>query len=363
MLEVQKYLKNNSLEELVTEYGLKHKWNKEESLVILDYHQIDSQKHKYHPIVRECRGLTLNNKYELVAKSFSRFYNFGEATTEEFDWNEFTVYEKLDGSLVLLYFYNGEWRFNTRLSFGDARFADTGKTWDQVIKEVFESKYDYSNLEQNITYTFEFVHPKNQIVKYYDEPNLYLLAAFDNTQDGKEVGLDYNEISHYNIVPIYKIKDKDELFRFLLENEKKDSTWEGFVVKDRNGLRLKIKTESYKREHRLWSNQLGIEDYIEYWFENRLGEIVDRKPYFKEEIQHVTKILEDTRQDLSKLYEEVKHIEDRKEYAKAICGRHKLYPILMECWKHKTSFQEQFLLSGEYLGKFVKEKLKIKSKK
>jgi hypothetical protein len=76
MLYVQQYLiDGNSLSSLNENYGIKTTIR--DDLVILNYSQIDSPKK--HPIVMECRGLVLEiPSYRIVARSFPRFFNWGE---------------------------------------------------------------------------------------------------------------------------------------------------------------------------------------------------------------------------------------------------------------------------------------------
>lgn len=78
MLNVQQYLQTKSLEDLKTELGIKVAEHATLPLVILNYDQIESPS-KTHPIILECRALVLNkNDWSIVARSFSRFFNFGE---------------------------------------------------------------------------------------------------------------------------------------------------------------------------------------------------------------------------------------------------------------------------------------------
>lgn len=75
MLEVQKYLKTHSLEELKDEFDINYK--EYDDRVILKY-RIDS-KPKFHPIVKECRGLILSlPNFDVIARGFDRFFNYGE---------------------------------------------------------------------------------------------------------------------------------------------------------------------------------------------------------------------------------------------------------------------------------------------
>lgn len=82
-MKVQEWLRNNggNLELLEEQLGITHNVH-EDGRVILNYSQIDSPKQN--PIVMECRGLILdkNNNWELVARSFPRFFNRGEIDTD-----------------------------------------------------------------------------------------------------------------------------------------------------------------------------------------------------------------------------------------------------------------------------------------
>lgn len=98
MLEVKKYLQLNSLEKLTEEFAIKvRRHSKYPNLVGLVYCQIDSPK--LHPIVRECRGLILDetNNWSVVAYPFFRFFNYEEGGADKIDWNTATTYTKLDG--------------------------------------------------------------------------------------------------------------------------------------------------------------------------------------------------------------------------------------------------------------------------
>src|SRR4051812_20747999 len=119
MLKVQEFLQTKTHDDLTAELGIRVTKHPTLPLVILNYDQIESPK--TNPIVRECRALTLHgDTHELISKSFSRFFNWGEVVEEMslFDFSSFTVQEKLDGSLAKLFFFNGRWHGSTRASFG-----------------------------------------------------------------------------------------------------------------------------------------------------------------------------------------------------------------------------------------------------
>ena len=93
MLEVQKYLRSGkTFDDLSADFGVKSSFHPEDPLVILNYDQIESPK--TNTIVRECRALTLETtNFDVVARSFSRFFNWGEVQ-DEMKYFDFTNFMK-----------------------------------------------------------------------------------------------------------------------------------------------------------------------------------------------------------------------------------------------------------------------------
>ena len=104
-------------------------------LTIWNYNEKVQYEGKWDEITIQTRGLVTDNEGNVVARPFKKFFNIEEnkhTPTEEFD-----VFEKMDGSLGILFNYNGEWVMSTRGSF----------TSEQSVKG-FEllKKYDYQKL-------------------------------------------------------------------------------------------------------------------------------------------------------------------------------------------------------------------------
>ena len=57
------------------------------------------------PEVQEARGIILDTEYnQVVCWPFRKFANFGESYADEIDWSTARVEEKLDGSIVKLWY-------------------------------------------------------------------------------------------------------------------------------------------------------------------------------------------------------------------------------------------------------------------
>lgn len=184
-----------------------------------------------------CRGLVTDDKGDIIARPFKKFFNIEEGKyipTEKFE-----VFEKMDGSLGIVFWYEGKWILATRGSF----------TSDQAIKgtEILK-RYNTDILFRHMTFCFEIIYPENRIVlDYGDDEKLVMLGAFDRW--GKDYDIsDWDEWG-FDVVKKYDgIKDFKELKAMVKDDQ------EGFVVKFTNGDRVKIKGVEYLRLHKIMTN-------------------------------------------------------------------------------------------------------------
>jgi hypothetical protein len=200
-----------------------------------------SEKCQYENIWNEyllmCRGLVTNDKGNIVARGFNKFFNIEEGKFEPTE--NFEVWEKMDGSLLLVFWYEGQWVVATRGSF----------TSDQSIKGIeLLKKYNTDIMFRHLTFCFEILFPQNRVVvDYGDYEGLVLLGTFDTT--GKEYDVEMWREYGFDVVKKYDgIKDFKELKSMVKDNQ------EGFVVKFSNGDRIKIKGEEYLRLHKIMTN-------------------------------------------------------------------------------------------------------------
>ncbi len=198
---------------------------------------------------KEWDEVTLNHRgtvYELetgdvVARAFPKFFNFSELNPEEqktkLQSKNFSVYEKMDGSLGIVYWWKGEWRVNTRGSF----------TSDQAIKGLeMLNKLRTGAMNIFCTYLVEIIYPANRIVvDYKGQEKLMFLSCIEN-KNGKE-HRDHpleNEAIKYDFNSISEVLAKLKTLPF---NE------EGYVVQFEDGSRAKFKGDEYVEMHRLIS--------------------------------------------------------------------------------------------------------------
>jgi RNA ligase len=216
-------------------------------LTIWNYTETVQYEGLFDDVTLQTRGLVTDDKGNVVARPFKKFFNMEEGKhtpTPDFD-----VYEKMDGSLGILFYYEGEWVLATRGSF----------TSDQAVKgfEMLQ-KYDYQKLHKDYTYLFEIIFKENRIVVQYPYEDLVLLGMI-HTKTGYEVDLygEGNDVRLKNLITNLGFKvvrkyDGINDYSVLKEMIKDDE--EGFVVKFSNGDKMKIKGEEYLRLHKIMTN-------------------------------------------------------------------------------------------------------------
>jgi RNA ligase len=218
-------------------------------LTIYNYSQSTQYAEKWDEITLMCRGLVIDDDGNIVARPFKKFFNYEELKPEEIPNEEFDVFEKIDGSLGILFNYNGEWILASRGSF----------TSDQAIRgtEILK-KYRYDRLLKGYTYLFEIIYPENRIVCQYDYEELILLGVIDNN-DGYEMRVDDDRVHLYgnrikNVIGnlgFKFVKKYDGLNDFSKLKELISDDAEGFVIRFQSGMRMKIKGKEYVRLHRI----------------------------------------------------------------------------------------------------------------
>jgi RNA ligase len=248
---------------------------------IYNYSRKTQYEGKWDDITLKTRGLVLDTEGNVIAKSFDKFFNYEELVGNK--WVEskipnepFEVFEKMDGSLGILFNYEGEWILATKGSF----------TSDQAVRgmEILK-KYRYERLIKGFTYLFEIIYHENRIVCNYDFEDLILLAVVDN-KDGYELKIHDDNVhlegirfrNLYNNLGFKVVKKYDGIEDYNTLKSMIDSNSEGFVVRFNSGFRMKIKGEEYVRLHKLLT-QLSTYDIWEHLKEGRdVMELIDRVP-------------------------------------------------------------------------------------
>lgn len=209
----------------------------EAALYLYNYTQQTQYEGQWNEVTMACRGLILDEQMGVVARPFPKFFNLEEVNPQQIPMEPFEVFEKMDGSLGVLYWHHDKPYLATRGSFSSEQAA--------VANELLHTRYAHAHgrLKKGVTYLFEIIYPENRIVvDYGDKRELVLLAMLD-TATGSDLPLE--ELGF----PV--VKKYDGLTDLHALKARQEANKEGFVVRFRSGLRLKVKFEDYVRIHKI----------------------------------------------------------------------------------------------------------------
>ncbi len=229
-------------------------------LSLFKYSQECVYSRKWNEVNKLCRGLVLNTETgDIIARGFSKFFNYEELEQmgESIPNEEYTIYEKLDGSLILAFMYKNKVIFATCGSFesDQVKFCEQLfkrnefiERWNLMLEELAYCHFH----EQNITFLFEIIYPDNKIVIDYGMKEDLILLSIIKNKNGKEFLDSDLEQFNFNRPKIYNKFNIDDILD--LKKRPDFNNEEGFVVKFKNGYRVKIKYEEYFRLHKIISN-------------------------------------------------------------------------------------------------------------
>jgi T4 RnlA family RNA ligase len=188
-----------------------------------------------------CRGLVLDAEYRPIARPLPKFFNLSEyqGTLPE---GVPEIYEKLDGSLIILFYYQGRWEVASRGSF-----ASDQAQMARVL--LADRQADLDRLGREYTYLFEIIYPSNRIVVDYGAAQRLVLLAAVHTQTGAELAL--AQVDWIDRAQTYPATTLPEWIKSIDETQAELANQEGFILKWPNGFRLKYKLADYVRLHRI----------------------------------------------------------------------------------------------------------------
>lgn len=324
MMEVQKFIRTHGLEKLTTELGIKVRPYEDHQIIVLNYSQIDSPK--THPVVIECRGLILDNEtFEPLCRPFDRFFNYGEApeTYSEFQITRSVGFDKLDGSLIKIWYHSrtNTWYCGTRgTAFAEADVYGWPLTFDQLVyRAVGVNNHEEFNelchmyLNKSISYMFEVTSRENRVVTVYENTNLWFLGGrYTNS------GLPVSDCGSFPCLSPaqYSFSDAEQCKR--VANSLTDLK-EGFVLYDPVAdKRVKVKSDTYVTLHHIKGEGLNPKRIMELVCANEQDEYLTHFPEDREHIQPIADAQVKMMREMANNYEKVREIEEQKEFALAV---------------------------------------------
>lgn len=185
---------------------------------------------------RVSRGLIIDHDGVIVARPFDKFFNWmegGRKTSAPI----VEVYDKVDGSLGIIYWYAGRWRIATRGSFSNEQI----KRAEAMLPDGFDP-------DRELTVLVEIVYPENRnVVDYGTMAGLVLLGArWRNT--GVCFSPRHPMLTGRGLSPPVEFTHRtvDEVQGLVNQRPH----LEGVVVRFADGQIFKFKSAAYREAHR-----------------------------------------------------------------------------------------------------------------
>lgn len=287
-------------------------------LTIWNYTPKVSYDKLWDEVTLKCRGLVTDSQGNIVALCFPKFFNWEELNPNDIPNEPFEMYEKMDGSLGIVFYYNNEWILASRGSF----------TSDQAIKgnELLKKENTKYGLIPGWSYCMEIIYPENQIVINYGGMEKLIVLAVYNLETGEEGSIENMTSEGWTIVKKYEsIKDFNKI-KLIVKDDA-----EGFVLRFKSGFRMKIKGAEYCRLHSIVT-KISNRTIWEYLKDGRsFGDLIERVPdefykWIKEQIDMFNEMFKITKANCELVfYTQIPDGITRKEVAEIVLSKDKRY--------------------------------------
>lgn len=237
-----------------------------------------------------CRGITFRNN-KIVCCPFFKFGNYGESYVPNIDWANAKVFEKLDGSLITLWYDKNKWNVSTSKTIN--AFECSPQLGSYTFGDLFSiaAANQHLNLDilnKNYTYIFELTSPYNKVVIPYEKTEIWHIGTRDNTTlEEIEVDIDIQQPKQYYLSSLEDCIKAAAAF---------SDTKEGFVVVDKYYNRIKVKSPNYFVLHKMANNgtiskEAIIKLLLEHNEEEYLSYFPEKKEIFNEYKDKLNKII------------------------------------------------------------------------
>jgi hypothetical protein len=233
---------SDAIQTLKDKYFIKvNAHSKYPNLLQFKYDQLDSPMKE--ELVQECRGLILDSEdnWKVIAYPFNKFFSNGEFHAAKIDWDTAKFFDKIDGSMMFMYYYRGEWHVASS-GLPDARglTLDKKTTFAELFWSIWdENKYEFES--QNHTYIFELTSPITQVLVPQSKNKIQLIGArnLDTLQETyiELVGCNWPKVKWFDVS---SLEEAQKLCMKMNPVER-----EGFVIRDAEFNRVKLKSPQY----------------------------------------------------------------------------------------------------------------------
>ena len=234
------YIKHNGFDALANKLSIVSKRHtKYPNLVLLKYHMLESPME--HPVVQKCRGIILDeaDNWRVVSYGYDKFFNQGGAHAAEIDWSTAKVFDKLDGSIMTLYHYDGEWQVaSSGVPDATGQMMGSTITFHDLFWQVWNALNYHLPKDTDCCYMFELMTPYNRVVVEHKTSDIVLHGVRRLTDERELNPIVEGHLNNWHTVKVLSLESWDEVLAATTELDPMDA--EGYVVCDANYNRQKV---------------------------------------------------------------------------------------------------------------------------
>ncbi len=282
---------DNLFETLTTDpFFLKIKKDKETNTFLITH----TKKTPLDHFTRQCFGIIADmTTLHIISKAFDKMWEItGKHTEEEihqliashefFKTDSITTEEAIDGTLIRLFYHNGQWKKATKNCMDAYKaYWNNSKSFGEMFDECAHNhNFNYDNLDISFCYSFVIQHTENRIIVPYNENRLVHLTTLDvinNDEVDYDIGIPKPRVFHFNNI--------HDIFYSLINAP---WTFQGYVLINAEGDRLKIENPNYTYVKDLKGNNTNLRMRILQLLHNRQKyEFLKYFPEHRELVQNV----------------------------------------------------------------------------
>ena len=280
-LEIVQYIEKFGLSLLEQTFAIKvSRHKKYNNLVHLKYNQLESDFSRIE--VKQARGIILDedNNWSVVAYPYNKFWEFDNPLADIIDWKTAKVFEKVDGLLCYLFWYDNQWHVATSgTPDGGGNVGDFNFTFAELFWKTWNDLNYKLPAHTTLTYIFELCTPYNRVVVPHKTSRIVFHGARKIKNEYYQESYCYDIASlnpSWEAIKSFDLKSWDECIK--VSQDLNPMEQEGFVVCDAFFNRIKLKTEQYKRIAKI-RDHISINSIIEII---RKGEDLEFLKYYPE---------------------------------------------------------------------------------
>jgi hypothetical protein len=309
-----------TLADLEQRYAIHHRRHKRHpNLVQLKYDQIDSPMSAQ--IVQQCRGLILDeaDNWRPACVPYFKFFNYGEGHAAPIDWSTARVQEKLDGSLMCLYWYKGSWEVASSglpdasgpTGFGFTFAELFWRTWKE-LGYLLPDPTDWGEY----TFMFEMMTPHNRVIVPHAKPRIVLHGVRD-IDTLREYPPDWNASQFgWECVKSFPLNSLEAVVAACQALNPVEC--EGYVVVDHAFNRVKVKSPQYVALAHM-KDGMSNRRMLDLVRTNEGSEFLAHFPEYRPLYEEIRVKFDGLVAELETVYAKAAGIDDQKTFAIQVC--------------------------------------------